>query len=1326
MVPSLPAPPPPPPPKLPPTYGNETQPHSQAVAPHLSNDPQPQMHHQESAFSQDLHQYTKPSINQEQTEGSASETTSPRSRWQDGSTTHPQSSNPYSTFAVQNSDVDRFHIGQLLHQSSVSPVGPDDIRWVPETNQWESRTPYIPSPRLDHLDPSQELRTQNTSITQSPSAANPMNQQDSSASQTLPLKPIPQTSQISISHDGVRVQDDNSQEPNSSFYWHSPHSSSDTTNEHSQSFSGPITPLNTTSTSQVPPLSTSAIEQAHSSTYSQTTNMYHSDLGLYSSSALGFGGPSDWEHFGDYEAEEVDDTDLYSRAEPPINVPVSADFAELPAGSPPYTGMQQQMPTGIVDTPSAAHMSAPLSTDSLKLEEGPLAAEPGGNREATEEGSYQTMANNSQMQAQVPPPNTTENPGSQPDCSSHDTQKVEAAMGDIIHAWSYAPGPQAPGASSPASSDHSSQIQPTNEVHTPMQSDLSRPSSKPESPLRHTGRPLKGLSEKLVNTIEKQEPGQDILSSENQVSLTDTGCLGPRQVSGVQEDSLQAIPPLRVGSPLVPKGSRDQVTSQDTGANGTTRSPSPGNPDQTSLKEESLKASEEDARRHLVVATSPGFPSKNIEARDPYANLDPWAKASLNRYVTMLREEAGAESDKDKFKIFEVFINRETRLRAVLYGTDAESPAQKSVPLKEAPAKRTITTNLPAVSKALPALPTNADSSPCKPLTVTIAHDGPKSDTASVQDQASNLSTGDQSYVMVESSGDVQYSPGGRPVVPRASNANQNGDTGSGKHKGDSEAPKPAGSDETSSVQKPAYTPFRYSQPDATDLSTKRQSYRPYAALKIGSLGVGPSTSNVTEDPRTSEIDFSEKILVGSGKNDGDTATNYLSGMDAPTLQRNNQEPLDLRRFEKADFDPLVSVLPRSGFVPQESISLQELKRGMDAVPDDFSFIHQSVIAWDARAKKLRENHEKARHARQVESEQRIDALFDGHEIGYGDISELESEFKQSEAATKTDEDRLEYRTFVTGVFDLVWTRLHFEIDQLTPLYTHYTNLLNDTLAGKDMFDGPSTQFALAPTMDSLITLHQKLEVRHQKAFEAVLERDRRLKKTELSPWYSLGNVTKVKQLEKQFEKAEKNAIVEYCHQRDIRANKLMDALDQNTLRGVGANQDYMELVHRAVCRVASQRAFASAPNSKEPEVGLDEVTKAKMVTAALATSSEQIVQTFHVADMLLNVADYEVSVATAKLTNADVATFKKLGEEKAKEDHKLMRDLEHRLALIREDSRRTNDEIVKLLCFLGVQNGHAEISQRVSGSADPGHQERLQKALEEAKRRNATKETLV
>ena len=1257
-------------------------------------------------------------------DSSAFEIALPQVRRQEEPVSHLSPLNLPPTITAQNSDFDQLPAGRPFHQSAVSPVGPgDDIRWVPETKQWESRTPYMPSPQLAQAILSGASGKQSTSNIKKPPETTPTNLQAQGTIRTPLGETLSSSPQKSMPQEGARNQDVNNQESqtNNSFYWHSPHSSSDTTNEHSQTFSGPTTPSNDISASQILPTSTNTMEQTRDSTYSQTTNMYSSDLGLYSASALGFGGPSDWEHFGDYEAEEVDDTELYSRVVPSLNEPVSADFAELPADTLPPSGVEEHKSVDATDTVFVKHDSESLSMDSVKTRTSSSATEDAPSQEESAKQNHELPPNHLQMHVERFSLSETDNPGLPSESLCRDSYKIEATMDEALQTWPQTPSLQARRSFSPPASDQSSPMKSTSEVDTPMHSDHSKPSSKSESPLQHAQSAAKISSVQPTAAIESHHPGHDVPLNENQVSLKHADSLNLEKASRIQEDGLDVIPPLRVGAPFVSEAIREQGVNQGAGTVVATPLPPSNTQDQQTLQQDWLETSEKTVQSRLVVATSPSLPSKKIEASDPYANLDAWAKASLNRYVAMLREEVRAETDKDKFKIFEVFINRETRLRAVLYGTDPEATTEKSPPLQGIPAQYTNTTNLVRASKALPALPTDADTPPPKPPASTVVQD-----TTSGRGKSLKLPTGNQSYVMVESSDDVQYSPGGRPKVPRASNTEQGDVTAKNKQESTSEVPNVVGADGTPDSQKPAYTPFRYSQPDATDISSKRQSYRPYAALKIGSLGIGPKTSIHTDDPRISGIDSSEKIFISSSQDDHDTANKKIGGSEAPTNQYNTQEPLDLRRFETADFDPLVSVLPQSGFVLHDSTSLQDLKSGMDAVPDDFSFIHQSVVAWDAKAKKLRENHEKARHARQVESEQRIDALFDDHEIGYGDISELESEFKRSEAATKADEDRLDYQTFVTEVFDIVWTRLHFEIDQLTPLYDQYTDLLNDTLTGKDMFEGSSNRFALAPTMDSLLNLHQKLEVRHQKAFEAVLERDRRLKKTELSPWYSLGNVTKVKQLEKQFEQAEKNAIVEYCRQRDVRANKLMDALDQNTLRGVGANQDYMELIHRAVSRVASQRAFASAPNSNNPDVGLEEVTKAKLVTSTLATSSEQIVQTFHVADMLLNAADYDVSVAKAKLASADLATFKRLSEEKAKEDHKLMRDLEHRLALIREDARRTNDEIVKLLCFLGVQNGHAEIPPRASGGGDPGHQERLQKALAEAKRRNAANETLV
>lgn len=747
---------------------------------------------------------------------------------------------------------------------------------------------------------------------------------------------------------------------------------------------------------------------------------------------------------------------------------------------------------------------------------------------------------------------------------------------------------------------------------------------------------------------------------------------------------------------------------------------------------------------------------KATETDNPYADLDAWGKASLNRYVAMLKEEAKADTEKEKLNVFMIFAKRESKLRAVLYGAD-DATTTIEQGLERRPSLHLAKTLTKRSQKALPALPPVGESQHSPSLgasgdllgsQVIPRISTSKSATSQEESKSEQRTTVGSSLITEQPTDEMQYSPGGRPIMARGQRNEIDlkkppveltlrekvskvftqvaGFTNSTPSPS-SEAPMVVNSEAKTGTQKPPYVAFKYEgSSEPTEYVSKRKSaFRPYAASTMEPSQTGSATAQEPDGKTDGILDtFSTLTLNQQSQNSIVKSTDENHSTVKSAEKHQTDDPLDLRRFVRADFDPLFSVLPPSGSIPQDSVQLQELENAMNAVPDDFGFIHQSVVAWDTEAKKEREIHESERHVRQGESELKINALFDENEIGYGDISELESEFKNSEAARKTDEDRAEYQTFLSSVFNVVWTRLHYEIAQLSPLYEEYTKVVNDTLVGKDMFEASANQFILAPTMGLLLALHQKLEVRYQKAFEAVLERDRRLKKTEISPWYTLGNVVKVKQLEKQFESAERNAIVQHCKQRNTRANKLMDVLDHNTLRGVGANQDYMQAVMKSIRRIASGRAYASMPSS-EVGLGVEEVMKAKSITTILASSSEQIVQTFHVADMLLNAADYEVSVANAKLAGADAKDFARLKDERSKEDQKLMGSLEHRLALIRKDLRRTHDEIVKLLLFLGVQNGHAESSQTImsSASADLGHEDRIQKALEGAKRRNAVKE---
>lgn len=1110
-------------------------------------------------------------------------------------------------------------------------------------------------------------------------------------------------------HTGVNTS--NQPQRDDSFYWHSPHSSASMSHDRDQNQDVPGTSslLDATPEPQEQHISPPPIAQDSTKASDYTTNLYQSALGPYSASALGFGGPSDWEHFGDYDGEEVDDTDLYIRPKSPVKRPFPTDTSELPADPPPFAVSPEQLPTTFGDARggfSDAHQNSIESITSGEVD--------------TKQHQGQLDHN---LDLDADPNNPTklgrfDQPATQTSDKAEEDSAAKQQSRNGRSETTYLPqfpfeqpqrGPQVLGLGYEKTSGDSHNVTEDSLIGARISS-----STKQDK-------------EELPNAV------LDVQSSD-WAAITDDKSMEDQKaaLSNSQQEDTEQL-------------SKDSTRAQQEDEH----QPSP---DKTAMVPDALDLSRENSIKRRSIGSNGSVLSKIKEMEHPYADLDPWGKASLNRYVAMLREEARASTEGEKLNMFKAFVKKEWKLRAVLYGADDE---QENDPLstgRDIPIRRTRTLSIrrPA-SKALPALPLDAKENEAN-VTQSAALMSPnlkKSPLARskglVEEKIEPPYAGEGPGSMLDaSSGQLQkvveedasevYSPGGRPVQTQARGPQKAipplGQSTDDGLNGDSirEFPKRQTPDE-----KPIYTPFRYSQgyiDDSDQPVDRRASFRPYAALKIEPMEVRTEhdtrTVTANHDQHSSTSTATDRQVDTSDFFDqSQTSPRHHSSDAEPQAQASTTMeqdlPLDLRRFERADFDPLIAVLPPSGQIPNGALELSGLQLGMNAVPDEFTFIHQHVVAWDTKVKQIRSDHERERQVRQGESEQRIDALFNDDEIGYGDISELESEFKRAEAARKTEEDRAEYQTFVEEVFDAVWTRLHFEIDQLGPLYEQYSGLAHETLAGKDMFEAANGQYALAPTMSALLALHQKLEIRHQKAFEAVLERDRRLKKTEVAAWYTLGNVNKVKQLEKQFERAEKKAIADYCKQRNVRANRLMDVLDQNTLRGVGANQDYMEAVMKAVRRIASGRAFASAPAS-EPGLGLDEVNKAKTVTAVLASSSEQIVQTFHVADMLLNAADYELSVATAKLANADPPTFERLKDERAKEDTKLMRDLQHRLALIREDSRRTNDEIVKLLCFLGVQGGHAQANNmpKSSSNADPEHEQRVRKALEDAKKRNA------
>lgn len=1047
---------------------------------------------------------------------------------------------------------------------------------------------------------------------------------------------------------------------------------------------------------------------------SQAVSNYEPSSVLNNASALGVGGPSDWEYFGDYATEEVDDTELYSTSSPQASNILALETAELPSESFLSTeGHQQHAWDSIVADTEQTHASI-LS--------------PGGG--VSRKQSTQSFKISQSTEHQLRQPTPPLHPEASMPATTKDLIEGEGSLPDLGH------------------STESKQAIPTST----------------ESPGHYVE--VNGLSSLDSTSAQNSKPDDKKLDN----------------FPVVNSDRRAPVP---LGEAQMPSKLPSSQSRSDEKPFQSEVSPSI----RKSHKSPPPYHRQRDSLDPTLAKPDTHTPSVSKNAADPYADLDAWAKASLNRYVAMLRQEAQATTNEEKHRIFVTFTNRESRLRAVLYEAEMDEGLHDSKPSSIAfmnddaqPRPASPHAEEQSIQAVVDQVVTSPEVDHSHAQSVALPSDRKPTDSVPIAEAPPT----EDSYMLIESPDNMQYSPGGRPIVTRLVHPVRHHDVRlapaprhntpkivpvqdappitSEAHSPGSDAPmvvepestdrekqlgalksitmRPSGypgiqrymSPPPNAPDRPVYTPFRNNDEvsESADRSTDRQSiYKPCSAQRLGSLDSGIDDTRPLDTRRRGMLN---SPLV--------TKTEHGEMLNGTTLSSTVPDILEVGpRKTSVDLVPqskalnsnasalasLETVLPERSIPNPDPAPLRNLKQAADTVVDDFSFIRKTVMTWDTKAKQLRERHDKARHSRQVESEERINGLFDEQQIGYGDISVLEAEFKHSEATKKADEDRAEYETFSTDVFGVVWTRLHEEIDQLTPQYGSCTQMLNDALAGKDMFEGFGSRPALGPAMELSLALHQRLENRYQKAFEAVLERNRRLKKIQVAPLYALGSITEVKKLEKQFEDAEREAILDHCQKRAERAYGLMDVLYQNTQRGVGANQDYMEAIMQAVRRIAADAASAPSRHLDDPGALQTIVVKAESVVTALAHSSERVVQMFHVADKLLSAADYEVSVAEARLGRADAAILKQRSEEKAKEDRKLVHDLEHRLALIRQGFKRTNDELAKV--FSIVEDKHTdkvtpeETSRPSMESSDPGHEERIQKALEEAKRRNALKD---
>jgi hypothetical protein len=741
---------------------------------------------------------------------------------------------------------------------------------------------------------------------------------------------------------------------------------------------------------------------------------------------------------------------------------------------------------------------------------------------------------------------------------------------------------------------------------------------------------------------------------------------------------------------------------------------------------------------------------------DPYANLGPEYRASLARYATMLRKEEAAPEG-EKYKLFKAFLLKEDRLRRILYGVEESELAFSGISL--GPTKSVEPQKAPLVKEPNKTPPTASEVVDASSHVTSASPRG-----VSPRLTVSTSATNEDSYVVVERDDDSDYSPGGRPRRPKAAlkrTVSQSPRQSSPKKASSPsdyapiliedlpfspgitvQAPRsdlpsrpgtaplamrPRLADDAIKFEppRPAYTPFRYAegpQRGSEPLVVSRPAYQAYSALRHQSVDSGrvmaqstvshamPARRETLASPtgNTARREHEEAFL-GLIREKSRAYRPRKEGRPVTPFNRDTvPSPPPVDRPTQA-INAIREMVPKT--MPDQrkpSPKLAEAKAAMDKYPDVFSFIPETVAKWDRDNKVVRKKQEEERQLRQEDSEKHIDDLFNAHEIGYSDIGHLEAEFKLAEAKRNYDEDLQELESFADGVFKPVTERLKSDLLQLNAQYIRVVDLLEVESDSGLQYLKSEDRASRAEAMEIVLALYNKLQTRHVKMAEAHYERERRRKKLELSVLYTNGDTAAMKKLEQEFTKAERQQALHEAREKDSRANKLMDTFDRASVRGLGDNQQFVDDVNAKLQNL--NKLIQEEPEVLPKLIVTDVQDLLRSIEDLLdyvANDSKSVLTVSNTADNMLNSADYDVSVAEAKVANATPESMKILEEEKNKEDERIKAEVDTRMGSVAKGP-------ASALTLLKI------VARKLSD--DPQHQGRVQKALEAAKLRNASK----